>query len=124
MVIGPQVSIMRYKQLVRPWIPKVVNVETKVQKMQVGLDTQMLGATDLIKFLSDSNQNFPNQFFHATMRSLNKQISANNSTPPRYSKNIRYSAITRGRIVGRYLTRDQVEYLYFRLIFKMSSISG
>ena len=45
-----------------------------------------------------------------------KQTLANNSTPPRYSKNIRYSAIIWGRIVGQilvqYSTRPRVEYLY------------
>ena len=49
------------------------------------------------------------------------QTLANNSTPPRYSKNIWYSAIIRGRIVGQivaqYLTRGRVEYLYFRRIW-------
>ena len=46
------------------------------------------------------------------------QTLANNSTPPHYSKNIRYSAIIRGRIVGRivaqYSTRGRVENLHFR----------
>ena len=41
------------------------------------------------------------------------QTSANNSTPPRYSKNIPYSAIIRGRIVAQYSTRSRVEYLSF-----------
>ena len=43
-----------------------------------------------------------------------RQTSANNSTPPRYSKNIWYSGIIRGQIVGRivaqYSTQPQVEY--------------
>ena len=49
------------------------------------------------------------------------QTSANNSTPPRYSKNIPYSAIIRGRMVGlivaQYLTRGRVRYLYYRRIW-------
>ena len=44
------------------------------------------------------------------------QTLANNSTPPGYLKIFQYSAIIRGRIVGRivarYLTWPQVEYLY------------
>ena len=42
------------------------------------------------------------------------QTSANNSTPPRYSKFFRYSAIIRGRIVTQYSTRGRVEYLIKR----------
>ena len=60
------------------------------------------------------------------------QTSANNSTPPRYSKNIQNSAIIRGRIVGlivaQYSTRPRVEYLYFRgirrILFMSSRISA
>ena len=38
------------------------------------------------------------------------QTSANNSTPPRYSKNIQYSAIIRGRIVGRIVAQIVAQY--------------
>ena len=45
-----------------------------------------------------------------------QQTSANNSTPPRYLKNIWYSAIIQGQIVGQivaqYSTWPRVEYLY------------
>ena len=55
-----------------------------------------------------------------------KQTSANHSTWPRYSKNIWYSAKTRGPIVGqivvRYSTRPQVEYLYFGRLWLNPSI--
>ena len=48
------------------------------------------------------------------------QTLANNLTLPRYLKNIWYSAINWGRIVGRlvaqYSTRGRVDYLYFRPI--------
>ena len=51
------------------------------------------------------------------------QTLANNSTLPRYSNNIRYSAIIRGRIVGRivvpYSTRPWVEYLYFWRLWQL-----
>ena len=51
------------------------------------------------------------------------QTSGNNSTPPRFSKNIQFTAIIRGRIVGRivaqYSTRPPVEYLYFRGIWRI-----
>ena len=51
------------------------------------------------------------------------QTSAINSTLPRYSKYIRYSAIIRGRIVGRivaqYSTRGRVKYLYFKRIWQI-----
>ena len=53
---------------------------------------------------------------HNTMWAV--QTSANKLTPPCYSKNIQYSAIIRGRIVGRivaqYSTPPWVKYLYFR----------
>ena len=51
----------------------------------------------------------------------NMQVSAKDSTPLCYSKKNRYSANIRGRIVGRivgrYSTRGQVEYLKLTLIF-------
>ena len=44
-----------------------------------------------------------------------RQTLANNSTPPRFLKNIWYSGIIRGRTVGQivaqYSTRPRVEYL-------------
>ena len=63
--------------------------------------------------------------FRLISRSSLHQASANNSTSPCYSKNISYSANTWGQIVGRivvrYSTRPQVEYLYFRQLWPILS---
>ena len=68
----------------------------KAAKFEAHLRSQHNVAIKYDKHFLDSNQN-----------------SGNNSTRSRYSKNIRYLANIRGRIVVRYLTRPQVEYLYF-----------
>ena len=61
------------------------------------------------------------------LKSWLKQTSANNSTPLRYSKTNHYSANIRGRIVGQmvglYLTRGRLKYLYFRQICFLKKIT-
>ena len=100
-------------------IYSVVWFQSNVQKLDPNSGNLLVGLS-LVRFPKFYYHKFSSsRVFHWKGAS---QTSANNSTPPRYSKNIWYSAIIRGRIgqiVAQYFTRPRVGYLYFRPIWQI-----